>query len=297
MNLSSDIFRAFDGVVQVIQPQVTTEKCGYDLDMRNQDRLCLRRISNQNRLSPLRIQEESTMQKKFLIGYLIFIHLCLIFFLFRSIGYSDFGSKPEMTQFYKNMVRHHTRTEGNIPDGAVVFIGDSMTQGLNCTSICSYAVNFGIGGDTTVGVLKRIPKYKSLKRASACVLAIGVNDLLRRDNDEIRRNFDAILKAVPPHLPIVVSGVLPVDERVDNAWSGFNQRIRDLNGGIKSLCDAQASRCRFVDSGPRLVDTSGNLAEEYHEEDGVHLTANGYRIWIEDLTPVVFQAKLLDWRD
>ena len=89
----------------------------------------------------------------------------------------------------------------------------------------------------------------------------------------------------------MASAVLPIDERVDRDWTGFNQRIRELNEGIKSLCEAESPKCAFVNAGPSLIDSSGNLAEQYHDGDGVHLTAEGDRIWIQALKPVVMHMK------
>jgi lysophospholipase L1-like esterase len=38
-----------------------------------------------------------------------------------------------------------------------------------------------------------------------------------------------------------------------------------------------------VDAGHFLVDVQGNLADEYHDGDGVHLNPKGNGIWIREL--------------
>ncbi len=68
------------------------------------------------------------------------------------------------------------------PDKSVVFVGDSLTQSLYVDAVARPSVNYGIGGDTTVGVLGRLPEYRSILCASAVVMAIGVVYMKFRDN-------------------------------------------------------------------------------------------------------------------
>lgn len=189
------------------------------------------------------------------------------------------------------MLRYHLRMDGNVPDGAVVFVGDSLTQGLCADAVACPSVNYGIGSDTTVGVLERLPKYRCVSRASAVVLAIGSNDLDRRGDAEIIENFRRILAAVPQALPVVCSAVLPVNEPLLPASDrGANARISGLNAGLKALCEGDA-RCVFMDAGPRLVDSEGNLSTTLQDGDGVHLNCEGNRIWIEELRAAVRTAR------
>ena len=104
--------------------------------------------------------------------------------------------------------------DGNVPDRSVVFIGDSLTQGLCSDAIACPSVNYGVGNDTTVGVLARLPEYQSLRCASAIVLAVGVNDIMFRDNQHIVQNYRRILASLPQSVPIVCSAVLPVNEPI-----------------------------------------------------------------------------------
>lgn len=124
------------------------------------------------------------MQRKAIYGYVIILHLLVVLMLFKSdfiqrveakLGVDQ--SEPEISLFYKSMVDYHKRMDGSIPDGAVIFIGDSITQGLATSAISHAGVNLGIGLDTTAGVLNRLQFYKSIDRSKAVVLAIGVNDL------------------------------------------------------------------------------------------------------------------------
>lgn len=200
------------------------------------------------------------------------------------IAAGAFGQNPDsdITEHYKRMMVYHQYMDGNVPEGAVLFIGDSITQGLCVTAVWDRSVNYGIGSDTTVGVLQRLPKYTSMSRAAAVVIAIGVNDLKRRDNAEILENYKKIMDAVPADTPLVFSAVLPLDDRAKESGEQRNARIRELNKGLADLCAANP-KCSFVDSTPSLADESGNLLPSLHVGDGVHLNTAGYALWIKNL--------------
>jgi lysophospholipase L1-like esterase len=221
-----------------------------------------------------------------LIAYLVLLHLLLGLvlvksdFLQRTRGYLGV-LPPEMTRHYHDMVAYHRRMDEQVPDGAVVFIGDSITQSLAVSNVSTNSFNYGIGSDTTFGVLQRIGTYRSLNRAETVVLAIGVNDLKRRDPDEIIRNYEHILEKLPKGMNIVISALHPVDDRLQGGLRS-NQRIQQVNQSLKQLAEASDLRV-YCDITPLLIDSDGNLKAAYHVGDGIHLSAAGYALWTEAL--------------
>lgn len=195
----------------------------------------------------------------------------------------------ELGEHFRRMNTYHGRMDGSVPEGAVLFIGDSITQGLCVAAICEHGVNYGIGSDTTAGVLDRLPLYSSIARAAAVVLAIGVNDLGRRDNEFILENMREILKYVTEDAPVVVSAILPLDENVASVGKDRNTRIAQLNKSIESLC-GEFPDSVFVDASPLLLDDAGNLAESHHVGDGVHPNTKGYEVWIKVLREGLVKA-------
>ena len=240
------------------------------------------------------------MKKQTTIAYLIGVHILLAVVLLKSdfidrvehkLGIHKTAEPPEITQHYHRMLHYHRRMDGNVPEGAILFIGDSITQGLCVSAIASPAVNYGIGSDTTTGVLQRLPYYNSIGRASAVVLAIGINDMKRRSNDEILENYRAIIAQIPKTIPVIVSAVLPLDEESRDDWQGRNQkRIKTLNSNIVNLAMVE-NNVFFVDAGPLLIDEAGNLADVYHDGDGVHLNSRGNAIWIDALKTEIQKAQ------
>jgi hypothetical protein len=88
------------------------------------------------------------------------------------------------------------RDTNNEP-GAVVFLGDSITQGWKTLAKVFpdfKVVNRGIGGDTTRGVLYRLNADVLALKPAAVVLLIGINDLgLGGKPEDIANNIKTIL--------------------------------------------------------------------------------------------------------
>jgi lysophospholipase L1-like esterase len=181
-------------------------------------------------------------------------------------------------------ITYHLRMDGNVPEQAVLFVGDSITEALCVAAVTERGVNYGIGGDTTSGVFTRINQYESRKRVRAIVIAIGVNDIARGVKDpQIFQNYKLILQSMPRTTPVVFSAILPVDSRLVSYEPLRNDRIAAVNRKAQKIC-AEFSNCHFMDSGPKMLDADGMLAAAYHEGDGIHLGTEGYKVWIADLS-------------
>lgn len=203
------------------------------------------------------------------------------FLLFLAISFRGWAERDEITDHYRRMMIYHGYMDGNVPEGAVVFIGDSITQGLCVSAVAPLAINYGIGSDTTFGVLQRLPKYKSLEGCAAVVFAIGVNDLSRRDDEEIVKNWQEIMDQIPADTPAIFSGILPLDPEGQGRKENLNGRIVALNALLEKLCSENGHA--YVNAGPMLSNDEGNLDKAYHTGDGVHLNTAGYEVWISVL--------------
>lgn len=221
------------------------------------------------------------------VVYFLMLHVLLVIVLLKSDFIDNakykFGlsSTPELSAYYDQITTFHFSIDRNVPEGASIFIGDSITQGLATSAIADSSVNYGIGRDTTLGVLNRITRYESLSRAGSVVIAIGVNDLHRRGDREIVSNYADILNSLPKNIPVVVSAILPVDERVEDI-SSKNKRILKVNDSIRELV-SQHENVTFSDAGEDLRGADNNLKSDYHTGDGIHLNSEGYQIWIREL--------------
>ena len=229
------------------------------------------------------------MTKIILIAWLLIVHAFALLAILetdiayrvdRKLGLGLIASR-EITPLYTEMVGSHEQLDGSVESGSIIFLGDSITQGLNVAAITHPAINYGVGMDTSYGLIQRLPKYESLKRASHIVIAIGINDLIRthRDDKVLVSNFQKIFDLLPEGIPVTVQAMLPVDERV--TLKGFNQRIDLLNESLAVLTSSNGGN--FINVQPELRDKQGNLKAQYHIGDGLHLNTEGYRIWINAL--------------
>lgn len=191
-------------------------------------------------------------------------------------------SQKEISPFFHRMVGYHERSIPLVPNDAVIFFGNSITQSLCEIAVSSNAVNFGIGGDTTAGLLSRLPKYEdAIKRSRAVMIEIGINDLPIRDDDEILRNIEDICNLLAGK-PIVISSIMPVDPEYPEAKQLSNERISRINSRLAELISNRPSVV-FLDNSKYLdANHDGKLDPELHV-DGVHLNAKGNMLWVGGL--------------
>lgn len=232
----------------------------------------------------MRFSEANLRSVWLAIAYLITIHISVVWLLF---GHQIFDHPAsispsfETNAHYGRMLTYHGTIDALARDGSVVFIGDSITQGLNTEAVADHSINYGIGSDDTAGVLHRLPVYRSLSRASTVVLSIGVNDLYVRSPDQVAANYRQILEAIPAGPHILISAVLPVRESARQAWKGWGGKIEALNADLRGLASS-CQRCAFVDSAAAVRGEEG-LEDRFDSGDGIHLNADGYRAWVAKL--------------
>jgi len=193
-------------------------------------------------------------------------------------------SQTEFDNVYHRWAAAFARGDARARPGALVFLGDSIMRDLDTSSIARHTLNLAIPGETTSRLLKRIEEYRSVKTARGVVLGVGINDLFWRPVPEIVGNYREILASVPERVPVLLTAVLPVDERVQPIFR--NADIRRLNGALREMCDARPG-CRFMDPSPRMIDDTGNLRADDHEGDGIHLSNVGHEAYWKSMNAAV----------
>lgn len=221
--------------------------------------------------------------------YIVALHAALALVIWKSDFLQRVGLHLGLSQtwpHYHAMLGYHAAQDPQVPDGAVIFIGDSLTQGLLVSEVTPRGVNYGIGGDNVAGALQRVPRYKSLAKASAVVLAIGINDLPWRDDDRVLADYERLLAAIPKGPRVIVSALLPVASPTEAIkLPDAPTRLASFNARLRALAEARGAF--FLDAGPALADATGALRSDYHGGDGLHLNAAGYAIWASHLRQAV----------
>ncbi|WP_051234737.1 GDSL-type esterase/lipase family protein [Marinimicrobium agarilyticum] len=176
----------------------------------------------------------------------------------------------------------------------VLFIGDSITEGWPQNVWEEYfgdykAVNFGIGGDKTENLLWRL-NNGSVGRLDpqVVVLLIGINNfgLSNHEPDDVAQGVTAVvrtLKGAFPNAEILLNGIFPTKQSAEDP---MRDKVAQVNEQIAQLED---DRVHYLYIGDQLVEENGDISAEIMP-DYLHLSEKGYRIWAENLQPI-----LADW--
>lgn len=163
--------------------------------------------------------------------------------------------------------------------GQVVFLGDSITENFDLAAYGILAINRGISGDVTEGVLDRIDEVLELE-PSKVFLLIGTNDLGYEylSADEVIGNIEKIITSLKG-IPLLIQSVYPIIENMPFTDAYSNEIVRVVNEGIKSLCDKYG--LTYIDIAKLLLD-EGKLNADF-TEDGVHINGKAYKLIAEVL--------------
>jgi len=171
---------------------------------------------------------------------------------------------------------------------AVVFLGDSITQGwgggLGAAFPGMKVANRGISGDTTRGILLRLQEDVLALDPAAVVLLAGTNDLEEGATPEvIAGNLELILADLERHsarLPIVLCQVFPS--------SSTQKRPADRIKALNALYLAAAKKhpqVTYLETWPLFAGPEGD-AKAAEFPDLLHPNEIGYAKWAAALRPV-----------
>jgi lysophospholipase L1-like esterase len=130
---------------------------------------------------------------------------------------------------------------------SIAMLGDSLTCHNNWGELLNRddIANFGIGGNTTEAIIKRINDV-NLVSPKKCFIMAGINDIFAgKSTEEIIGNFELIIKYLRENnVEIIIQSTLNVSAPKDN-YREINKRVNDLNDSLKKL--AAAENIKYVD--------------------------------------------------
>ena len=175
------------------------------------------------------------------------------------------------------------------PERVIVAFGDSLTAGQGVAPDQSYpallaaklrtdgysyrVVNAGVSGDTSAGGLRRVD-WALKNKPELVLLELGVNDAFRgQDLDRVRANLDTMVT----RFEAGGARVLLLGMRLPpNYGAGYAGRFEKIYAEV-----AERRKVAFM---PFFLDGVGAVAR-LNQPDGIHPTAEGYRIIVERLWP------------
>jgi lysophospholipase L1-like esterase len=193
-------------------------------------------------------------------------------------------------------VRKQWSTQIEQDQGAVVFLGDSITQGWGPKFRGHFAgvklANRGIGGDTTRGMLIRLRQDVLTLNPKAVVILMGTNDIeIGLSPELIARNFTKIIKSLQEHnptMPIILCRMFP-SSATKNRPTEKIQKVNELYENVVRN-DTQIT---VVDTFTLFDDGNGNALPLYFP-DLLHLNTAGYSKWASALNPILATLGFLE---
>lgn len=173
--------------------------------------------------------------------------------------------------------------------GAVVFLGDSITQGWGDDFQGDFGglkvANRGISGDTTRGMLIRLEEDVLSLDPSAVVMLMGTNDLEEgADADTIAANIRLILDRIESQneeTPIVLCQVFPSSSSKKRSADQIQAINRAIAAAVKG--DAQVT---LIDTWTLFANADGDAKPEEFP-DLLHPNRAGYEKWKAAIWPVL----------
>ncbi|MBQ3186675.1 MAG: GDSL family lipase [Alistipes sp.] len=217
----------------------------------------------------------------------ILVALLALMIAIPAMAQSGFGD------YYDCRLAAHRKA--GMPKGAVVWMGDSLTEQAWWSFLTKEKplVNRGIGGDNTRGMLARLPEILEFAPRKMFLMA-GVNDLSgNRPVEEVVQNIRKMLEMVRERVPscevYLQSVITPNNEVLAYAYIKNKQHLMvELNEKLKAMCDEGLAT--WVDLRPLLHNEKGELKEEL-TKDGIHLHPEAYVMWVDHLKKMNYLRK------
>lgn len=222
---------------------------------------------------------------KIKIRFLALLCLSISFAYSQQVKW-DSTYRPGLYEFEEQLYQSYPHSTTDI-----VFLGNSITDRVDWNELLGMCNvhNRGISGDITFGVLQRLNEVIDGHPAKVFIL-IGINDVSRNIPDSIiANNFRRIvqrIKAGSPQTKIYFQTLLPVNNEFTQFKSHYNkdEHILWLNEQIKKL--AKEEMIDVIDLYPHFLNSANKLDKKY-TLDGLHLNAEGYKVWAALLKPVL----------
>lgn len=180
--------------------------------------------------------------------------------------------------------------------GAVVFLGDSITQGWNDDFRDKFpdvkVANRGISGDTTRGMLIRMQEDVLALDPAAVVMLMGTNDLEEMATPkQVAANFQLIIERLKQHdsqMPIVVCEVFPSHAEKKRP----SDKIKLVNALYRTAVQGDP-QVTVIDTWTLFANESGD-AKAGEFPDLLHPNDLGYEKWARALRPVLATLGLVE---
>jgi len=175
--------------------------------------------------------------------------------------------------------------QNSAPQGAVLFVGSSsirMWQTAECFPGLA-VINRGFGGSHASDV-NHFAERIVLKYAPRTIgFYAGDNDLAGgKSPEQVAGDFEKLVDIVHAMLPDTHIIYLPVKPSLAR-WQLW-PKMQETNALVKKFADGE-ERLTYIDTAMPMLGTDGRPRPEIFLDDGLHMNADGYKVWTELLRP------------
>ncbi|MCC7492799.1 MAG: hypothetical protein IT204_10645 [Fimbriimonadaceae bacterium] len=173
------------------------------------------------------------------------------------------------------------------PAHATLFVGSSTIVGWDLQKYFPerVALNRGFGGSRLSDSVYFYDRVVKPYRAKQICIYAGDNDIGGGVTPEaVRDSFAELLRKIrtdQPTVSVVWVSIKPSIKR----WALIDQ-VRQANALVKEVI-AKDEHGVYFDTEPLMLGPDGLPRKEILKEDGLHLNADGYRLWSDALRPLL----------
>lgn len=169
----------------------------------------------------------------------------------------------------------------------IVMLGNSITHGVNWNELIGRddIVERGIPADILQGFAARINYILDLK-PKICFIMGGINDIYSWiPLEQIFKSYVQVIEELQKNnVKVVVQSTLFTAKRYP-ASAERNLQVEKFNQMLREYC--MKNKIEFMDLASKLCKDSFLRDENTH--DGLHLNANGYKIWGQEVERTAFR--------
>lgn len=203
---------------------------------------------------------------------------------------------------YPNTVLPETEDAGQEYIDKITFLGDSTTYGLRANAVLDGGKNTTQVWTPTNGYITlsqvntvliwypetntemSIKDAAALKKPEYLVITLGVNGISFMNEDYFKKEYGKLISSIKeasPDTKIILQSIFPVATNYESLKSINNELIDAANEWVVELADEY--EVKYVDTNSVLRGSDGWLVSSYQNGDGLHLTAEGLNIELNNL--------------
>lgn len=195
----------------------------------------------------------------------------------QSVAYKPF-------KHYTDRVKEFDRMRA-VDSTDIVMLGNSLTEFAGDWNIllkAKHVRNRGIAGDDAEGIRHRLDQILP-GRPKAVFLMVGINDLSHDlTAEQVARLAIGVITDIRTKAPgtrLYVQSLLPINESYGK-WKtleGKTDVVPQINRMIEHHC--KRHDIDFVNLYPHFIRKGTNDLRDELTQDGLHLSAHGYKVW------------------